>query len=401
MTQYFIFGGTGFIGTHLTNLLNEAHPECKVYNLDVVEPSQIDKAIADKVASWATVKDYKPAIKQGQTLGSTFIRCDVRQPIVLPESVKPTTDDVIFNFAAIHRTPGHPDKDYFETNIRGAENITAFAEKHGIKKIVFTSSIAPYGAAEEEKFEDTLPTPNTPYGISKLVAEKIHIIWANGGAVNELNELNEGVKEISHNSRNSLTKRHLLIVRPGVVFGKGENGNFTRLYWAIRNGKFAYPGRKDTIKACIYVKELVRFMLYKIENEVTQISQINADDNLASPNNPKKNISENQRNQRDNYIYNCCYEPAYTIEHICEAMKKVTGLKRHILDIPNWLIMPAAAIIGALGAPMGICPARVKKLQISTNICGKKLSESGYPFKWTFEEALNDWFEDNDRQVLQ
>lgn len=48
----------------------------------------------------------------------------------------------------------------------------AFAEKWNIKKIVFTSSIAPYGAAEELKKETTLPTPNTAYGISKLVAER-------------------------------------------------------------------------------------------------------------------------------------------------------------------------------------------------------------------------------------
>jgi hypothetical protein len=26
-------------------------------------------------------------------------------------------DTLIFNFAAIHRTPGHPDYTYFETNI--------------------------------------------------------------------------------------------------------------------------------------------------------------------------------------------------------------------------------------------------------------------------------------------
>ncbi len=90
----------------------------------------------------------------------------------------------------------------------------------------------------------TLPTPNTVYGISKLVAEKIHEKWQNGDA----------------------THRQFTIVRPGVVFGKGENGNFTRLYWAIHGHKFAYPGRKDTIKACIYVKELVRFMLYRLEH---------------------------------------------------------------------------------------------------------------------------------------
>ena len=50
---------------------------------------------------------------------------------------------------------------------------------------------------------------------------------------------------------------------------------------------------------------------------------------------------------------------------------------------------------------MGICPARVRKLQISTNICGKTLAASEYKFQWTFEEALADWFEDNDREGLE
>ena len=294
------------------------------------------------------VKDYKPALRDGQKFQSTFIEYDIRKPIEnLPFT--PTEDDVIFNFAAVHRTPGHEDHEYFETNILGAENVTAFAEKYGIRRIVFTSSIAPYGAAEDEKFETTLPSPNTAYGISKLVAEKIHMIWQAKDASN----------------------RQLTICRPGVVFGKGENGNFTRLYWAIRGHKMAYPGRKDTIKACIYVKELVRFMMYRVEEHPHGVE-----------------------------LYNCCYEPAYTIQHICETMKQVTGLKTWIPDIPNWIIMPTAAVIGALGAPMGICPARVRKLQISTNICGAKLKNSGYKFKWTFEQALDDWFEDNDRDCL-
>lgn len=348
--NYIITGGTGFIGTHLTNLLNEVHPEAKVWNLDIVKPGTPNPV----------VKDYRPAVLPGKTLGSTYVACDVRKPIgELPFT--PTPEDVIFNFAAVHRTPGHEDIEYFETNIRGAEHMCEFAERYGIKKIVFTSSIAPYGAAEELKTEETLPTPNTAYGISKLVAEKIHIGWQKGRV-----------------------DRRLLIVRPGVVFGKGENGNFSRLYKGIKDHMFAYPGRKDTIKACVYVKELVRFILWNVEKWGTP---------PLTP--PLKGAGSGYA------LYNCTFEPAYTIEEIVKAMKKVTGLTQWVPYIPNSVIMPMAACAKMIGSPMGICPARVKKLQISTNICGKKMAESGYQFKYSFEEALEDWFEDNNKLGLE
>lgn len=336
--NFIIIGGTGFIGTHLTILIKQQYSDAHVYNLDIVRPDIPLPAV--KVSP----------LKGGQVLRSVFVECDVRKSIEhLPFT--PTSEDVIFNFAAVHRTPGHPDQAYFETNIRGAENVCAFAEKFGIKKIVFTSSIAPYGAAEDLKTEETLPTPNTPYGISKLVAEKIHTIW-------QAKKPNE---------------RQLTIVRPGVVFGKGENGNFTRLYWGIRGGKFFYPGRKDTIKACIYVKELVCFMLYRLENHNEGVE-----------------------------LYNCTFEPAFTIEQIVETMKKATGLQRIIVKVSGSLLMTVASIVGPLGGKaLGICPARVKKLMISTNICGKKLADSGYKFHYTFEEAIEDWYRDNDNKYLR
>lgn len=132
------------------------------------------------------------------------------------------------------------------------------------------------------------------------MAEKIHTIWQ---------------------AKNS-SERQLTIVRPGVVFGKGENGNFTRLYWGLRGRKFMYPGRKDTVKACIYVKELVCFMLYRLEHHEQGVE-----------------------------LYNCTFEPAYTIEQIVATMNKVTGLNRTAPLIPAWILMPAAAVIGCLGAP--------------------------------------------------
>jgi len=319
--SYFIFGGSGFIGSHLVSYIKEQDPAAIIYNLDIVESCHDNRSV--------------------------FIQCDVRNQIKTDTPV--SSDDIIFNLAAVHRTPGHPDHEYFETNIRGAENICAFAEKHGIQKIIFTSSIAPYGASEELKEETTLPTPNTPYGISKLVAEKIHETW----------QARDG-------------SRKLLIVRPGVVFGKGENGNFTRLYWGIRKRRFFYAGRTDTIKACIYVKELVRFMLNTTVNQQAGVE-----------------------------LFNCGFYPAYSIQQIVETIKKTTGLKRNVIKINAFLLTIVASAISVLGGKkIGIHPERVKKLMISTNISSKKLASSGYRFKYSLEDALADWHNDNNNQYL-
>ena len=333
--NYIVFGGSGFIGTHLIKLIKK---ECikdgdNIFDLDIVMPGEegVVPGVVEKI------KDVN------------YIRTDVRKEIDL--EFTPTEEDVIFNLAAVHRTPGHEDYEYFETNIRGAENVVAFAEKYGIKKILFTSSIAPYGAAEELKSEETLPTPNTPYGISKLVAEKIHMGWC----------------EKSND-------RELTIVRPGIVYGKGEHGNMTRLYKGIKGRYYFYAGRKDTVKACIYVKELVRFIKYR--------------------------MLDNSFKGTD--IFNCTFEPAYTIEQICEAMKQATDLgKRKIPKINGGLLMTAARIIGPLGGKkLGIHPARVKKLMVSTNISGKKLASTEYEFHYNLKESFADWFKDCKKKGL-
>ena len=332
--NYIIFGGSGFIGTHLIRLLkNEVVKEGdRIYDLDIVMPGE---------------EGVVPGVVE-KFEGVEYIRLDVRKPIDF--EIDATPDDIIFNFAAVHRTPGHPDYDYFETNIRGAETVTEFARKKGIRKILFTSSIAPYGAAEELKTEDTIPTPNIPYGISKLVAEGIHKTW-----------------------QAEDPERELTILRPGVVYGKGEHGNFTRLYKGIKKKYFFYTGRKDTIKASIYVEELVRFMKYRmIDNSFKGVD-----------------------------TYNCTFEPAFNIEQICNTIMEVTDTKHHIFLLPGWLLMTGAVILTPFGGKkLGLHPARIKKLMISTNISGKKLAECGYKFHYTFKESLEDWYKDCNNEGL-
>ena len=149
---------------------------------------------------------------------------DVRRPIVNAEL--PARCDLIVNLAATHREPGHPPHEYYETNLLGAENVCAYASASRTPQIVFTSSISPYGSSQTPKDEDTLPVPDTAYGGSKLVAEKIHLAWQQADPA-----------------------RGLVILRPGVVFGPGEYANVSRLVHSLVRGYFVYTGNKETRKA--------------------------------------------------------------------------------------------------------------------------------------------------------
>ena len=101
-------------------------------------------------------------------------------------------------------------------------------------------------------------------------------------------------------------------------------------------------------------------------------------------------------------IFNCTFEPAYNIEQICETIKKATGLKYKVPLIPGGLLMIAARILGPIGGKkVGIHPDRVKKLMVSTNICGKKLAGSGYKFHYSLEESFKDWFKDCNKESLE
>jgi len=314
MNNPLIFGASGFIGQHLAKYLDS-----RVNCFDI------------------------------KTNGESKI-CDVRKPI----DIDVNDISVIYNLAAIHTTPGHKYKEYFDTNINGAENICNFARVKKINTIVFTSSIAPYGTWEDEKTEESLPLPTSAYGSSKLVAEEIHKRW-------QAEKPNE---------------RKLIIVRPGVVFGQNEGGNFTRLYKAMKKGQFFYPGRKDTKKAAIYVKDLVSLMVKMAEKEKPGV-----------------------------HLYNTVYTPIHSIEEICKTMAKVTDAKEPIFTISAGALKLAASTIHILGKIIGksfdgIHPDRVKKLMVSTNINGQKLLDHGYNMEYSLEEAIGDWYNDCDRRGL-
>ena len=79
----------------------------------------------------------------------------------------------IINLAAIHKDDVKPISRYDEVNIYGAKNICIAAEKFGIKKIIFTSSVAIYGFALIDTEEKGEPNYFNDYGRTKFLAEQV------------------------------------------------------------------------------------------------------------------------------------------------------------------------------------------------------------------------------------
>ncbi|WP_457978584.1 NAD(P)-dependent oxidoreductase [Ectopseudomonas composti] len=325
-----IFGGTGFIGSFFARFLLDEQGFDKVYVVDHEALEQKASAFRRQLLSSSTRVEV--------------VLWDVRNPI---EWMPAEPVDLIANFAAVHREPGHEDVEYYETNLLGAENVCVWADKVGCKRMIFTSSISPYGPSDAVKDERSLPVPATAYGGSKLVAEKIHQLWQARDAAS----------------------RQLVIVRPGVVFGPGEGGNVSRLIKAVLHRYFFYMGNRSTRKAGTYVKELCNAMWWVLQRQETEEPRVD--------------------------LFNMSMNPGPSIQEYVEVVCKVAAVKRRVPAIPYPLLLAVAYMIETVAKPLGIkhpfSPVRIRKLVRSNNILPTYLAERGYPYQYTLESAFADW----------
>jgi nucleoside-diphosphate-sugar epimerase len=267
--------------------------------------------------------------------GCEYVQCDVRQPLRF-EGLKPRW---MFNFAAVHREPGHAREEYFDTNLAGAKNICAFAEQTGCENILFTSSIAVYGSLDKAVSEACLPYPNSPYGISKLCAELIHKGWQRRG---------EG--------------RRLHICRPGVIYGPGDPGNILRMIRAVRKGYFVFPGSKDLRKSYGYIEGLLdsfEFVMARPESHLT---------------------------------YNYVERETETLGTLVRIVRKQIGRRGPTFTAPLFLLQAmagAAQLLTRGRSPLH--PVRVRKTASSTHVIPKALLKMGFQFRYDFASSLEDW----------
>lgn len=147
--------------------------------------------------------------------------------------------DVVFNLAAEHRDDVRPLSRYREVNVGGAEVVCGVASELGIRKLVFTSSVAVYGFPRGVLDEDAPCAPFNEYGRTKLQAESVYRAWWERDRT-----------------------RTLVTVRPTVVFGEGNRGNVYNLLNQIASGRFVMVGNGRNHKSLAYVENLVGFLVH-------------------------------------------------------------------------------------------------------------------------------------------
>lgn len=152
-----VTGGAGYIGSHsVINFLNSGYD---VLIFDNLEEGHIE-----------TVETLK-------TLGNVkFEKCDLRKYNNLEYVFKKYNIEAVIHFAAfalVGESVKNPAK-YYKNNVFGTINLLNVMKKHGVKKLIFSSSCATYGEPEYTPVDELhVQKPINPYGASKLMAERI------------------------------------------------------------------------------------------------------------------------------------------------------------------------------------------------------------------------------------
>lgn len=317
-----IFGGSGYIGRNLLSELVCNNLFQKIYVFDI-QP----------------LAGFENEIGEGKVV---YVEGDVRELIEFDFDSPNLEKSWIFNFAAIHREPGHKYQEYFDTNIPGAKNVCEFARKIGVRNIFFTSSIAPYGKSLIQRSEKSPLYPETAYGISKALAEQIHQEW--------LAEKEE---------------RRLVIVRPSVIFGPKDPGNVYRMIKGLKKGTFVLPNGGDIIKGYGYIYGLVESMLFTMKKRERMI------------------------------VYNYAENPLEPLNQMVYIAKKELGYKRPTLRLSMSFLTVIAFFIQKgfkiIGKKSDIHPVRVRKAGFPTNIKPQYLIDNDFEFKYDFKNAIKHW----------
>ena len=208
--KVFVTGGTGFIGGSL-----------------------IKRLLKEGASVKALVRDQSKA-EEFEKLGVRSVIGDIMDKTSIKGALKDS--DMFFHLGNVSRW-WLPDKSlYYRINVEGTQNIVLEALKEGVKKVVYTSSLAairqPRGKVSTEEMEHKGDF-ESHYGRSKFLAEKevLRVYREKGLPV--------------------------VILNPGVVIGPGDLKTFGRTIIELLNGKLKAKLFEESIIPLVYIDDVI------------------------------------------------------------------------------------------------------------------------------------------------
>ena len=154
-----VTGGTGFIGSHtIVELLNDGREIVALDNFSNSKPVVLDRI---REITGKDVKFYEADLLDYDAIDRIFSENDI---------------DSVIHFAGLKAVGESVQKpiDYYHNNLTGTLLLCRAMQKHGVKRIVFSSSATVYGKPESVPIREDFPLSTTnPYGETKLMIERI------------------------------------------------------------------------------------------------------------------------------------------------------------------------------------------------------------------------------------
>lgn len=154
-----VTGGAGFIGSHAAvELLDKGYDIVIVDNLS---NSKMESIVRVKELAGKDFPFYQVDLMDTERLDGIFAA---------------HTIESVMHFAGFKAVGESVEKPlaYYHNNITGTLNLCEVMKKHGVKKLVFSSSATVYGNPESLPIDESFPlSAANPYGRTKLMIEEI------------------------------------------------------------------------------------------------------------------------------------------------------------------------------------------------------------------------------------
>jgi dTDP-glucose 4,6-dehydratase len=153
-----VTGADGFIGSHVVETLVKSGHEVRAF------------VLYNSFNSWGWLDESDKSIRDSIDIFAG----DIRDPHGVDKAVE--KQEVILNLAALIAIPYsyHSPDTYIDTNIKGTLNILQAARRHGVKRVVQTSTSEVYGTAQYIPIDEVHPLhPQSPYAATKVGADQL------------------------------------------------------------------------------------------------------------------------------------------------------------------------------------------------------------------------------------